>query len=89
MMKSERHLKSLLTGKGGVDSRQLEKIFAKCRNDKEKMRKLVQAFCTAYLIDNKQNLHKQVYLDAIAYLDLWVSVSESLRTLFNSLPYLT
>jgi hypothetical protein len=43
-----------LTGKGGVDSRQLEKIFAKCRNDKEKMRKLVQAFCTAYLIDNKQ-----------------------------------
>jgi len=54
MMKSERHLKSLLTGKGGVDSRQLEKIFAKCRNDKEKMRKLVQAFCTAYLIDNKQ-----------------------------------
>ena len=43
-----------MTGKGGVDSRQLEKIFAKCRNDKEKMRKLVQAFCTAYLIDNKQ-----------------------------------
>jgi len=54
MMKSEKHLKSLLTGKGGIDSRQLEIIFAKCRNDKEKMRKLVQAFCTAYLIDNKQ-----------------------------------
>ena len=54
MMKNESHLKSLLTGKGGVDSRQLEKIFAKCRDDKEKMRKLVRAFCTAYLIDNKQ-----------------------------------
>ena len=43
-----------MTGKGGVDSRQLEKIFAKCRDDKEKMRKLVRAFCRAYLIDNKQ-----------------------------------
>tara|TARA_R100000353_G_scaffold43076_2_gene34441 strand:- start:1818 stop:3446 length:1629 start_codon:yes stop_codon:yes gene_type:complete len=43
-----------LTGKGGIDSRQLELIFAKCRNDKEKMRKLVKAFCNAYLIDNKQ-----------------------------------
>ena len=53
-MKNEKHLKSLLTGKGGVDSLQLEKIFAKCRDDKEKMRKLVRAFCTAYLIDNKQ-----------------------------------
>ena len=54
MMKNESHLKSLLTGKGGVDSRQLEIIFAKCRDDKEKMRKLVRAFCNAYLIDNKQ-----------------------------------
>ena len=54
MMKNENHLKSLLTGKGGIDSRQLELIFAKCRNDKEKMRKLVKAFCNAYLIDNKQ-----------------------------------
>ena len=53
-MKNENHLKSLLTGKGGIDSRQLELIFAKCRNDKEKMRKLVKAFCNAYLIDNKQ-----------------------------------
>ena len=43
-----------MTGKGGVDSRQLEIIFAKCRDDKEKMRKLVRAFCNAYLIDNKQ-----------------------------------
>ena len=54
MMKNEKHLKNLLTGKGGIDSLQLEKIFAKCRNDKEKMRKGVRAFCTAYLIDNKQ-----------------------------------
>ena len=53
-MKNENHLKSLLTGKGGIDSRQLELIFTKCRNDKEKMRKLVKAFCNAYLIDNKQ-----------------------------------
>ena len=43
-----------MTGKGGIDSRQLELIFTKCRNDKEKMRKLVKAFCNAYLIDNKQ-----------------------------------
>lgn len=47
-------MKNLLTGKGGLDSRQLELIFKKCRNDKEKMRKLVRAFCSAYLIDNKQ-----------------------------------
>ena len=53
-MKNENHLKSLLTGKGGIDSRQLELIFNKCRNDKEKMRKLVKAFCNAYLIDNRQ-----------------------------------
>jgi len=54
MMKKQNHLKTLLTGKGGLDSRELENIFIKCRKDKEKMRKLVRAFCTAYLIDGKQ-----------------------------------
>ena len=54
MTTEKSHLKNLLTGKGGLDSRQLELIFKKCRNDKEKMRKLVRAFCSAYLIDNKQ-----------------------------------
>ena len=54
MTTEKSHLKNLLTGKGGLDSRQLELIFKKCRNNKEKMRKLVRAFCSAYLIDNKQ-----------------------------------
>jgi len=54
MTTEKSHLKSLLTGKGGLDSKQLETIFKKCRNNKEKMRKLVRAFCSAYLIDNKQ-----------------------------------
>ena len=47
-------LKGLLTGKGGIDSKSLEDIFQNCRNDKEKMRKLVRAFCSTYLIDGKQ-----------------------------------
>ena len=51
MMKEEKHLKGLLTGKGGLDSRHLENIFKQCRQDKSKMRKLVRAFCSAYLLD--------------------------------------
>tara|TARA_R110000744_G_scaffold34230_14_gene80023 strand:+ start:2050 stop:3714 length:1665 start_codon:yes stop_codon:yes gene_type:complete len=43
-----------MTGKGTYDSRELENIFEQCRADKEKMRKLVRAFCKAYLVDNKQ-----------------------------------
>jgi hypothetical protein len=43
-----------MTGKGGLDSRTLEDIFKSCRQDKEKMRKLVKAFCTTYLIDGEQ-----------------------------------
>jgi hypothetical protein len=54
MMTDQTHLKKLLTGKGGLDSRQLEDIFKKCRQDKDKMRKLVRAFCIAYLVDGKQ-----------------------------------
>jgi len=54
MMKNQKHLKTLLTGKGGLDSKQLENIFDKCRQDKDKMRKLIRAFCSAYLIDGNQ-----------------------------------
>ena len=54
MTKPQSPLKSLLTGKGGLDSRSLENIFKKCRQDKDKMRKLVRAFCIAYLVDGKQ-----------------------------------
>jgi len=54
MTKPKSPLKSLLTGKGGLDSRSLENIFKSCRRDKEKMRKLLRAFCTTYLIDGKQ-----------------------------------
>ena len=47
-------LQAAMTGKGTYDSRELENIFEQCRTDKEKMRKLVSAFCKAYLVDNKQ-----------------------------------
>ncbi len=48
------NLKGLLTGKGGIDSRGLEEIFKNCRLDEDKMRKLIRAFCSTYLIDGKQ-----------------------------------
>ena len=48
-----KYLKSTLTGKGALDSIELENIFEQCRHDEEKMLKLVKAFCEAYLIDNK------------------------------------
>ena len=54
MMKEEKHLKGLLTGKAGLDSRHLENIFKQCRQEKSKMRKLVRAFCSAYLLDANQ-----------------------------------
>jgi len=54
MMKEEKHLKGLLTGKGGLDSRHLENIFKQCRQKRSKMRKLVRAFCSAYLLDANQ-----------------------------------
>ena len=51
-------LQAALTGKGTYDSRELENIFEKCRTSEDKMRKLVRAFCQAYLIDNKQSALK-------------------------------
>ena len=54
MTKPKSPLKSLLTGKGGLDSRKLEEIFKSCRLDATKMRKLIRAFCSSYLIDGKQ-----------------------------------
>ena len=51
-------LQAALTGKGTYDSRELENIFEKCRTSETKMRKLVRAFCQAYLIDNKQRALK-------------------------------
>jgi hypothetical protein len=47
-------LQAALTGKGVYDSRSLENIFEECRYDEDKMKKLVRAFCNAYLVDNKQ-----------------------------------
>ena len=70
-MKDQKHLKSLLTGKGGLDSRHLENIFKKCRQEKDKMRKLVRAFCSAYLLDGKQRplllrpLQEEIVLEAL------------------------
>ena len=71
MMPDQSHLKKALTGKGGLDSRHLENIFSKCRHDKEKMRKLVRAFCSAYLIDGEQRplrlrpLQEDIVLEAL------------------------
>ena len=71
MMKEEKHLKGLLTGKGGLDSRHLENIFKKCRQKRSKMRKLVKAFCSAYLLDAKQRplrlrpLQENIILEAL------------------------
>ena len=47
-------LKAAMTGKGAYDSRQLENIFEKCRQDEKKMLALVKGFCKSYLLDNKQ-----------------------------------
>jgi len=49
-----KNLKATLTGKGAIDSIEIENIFEKARNSEEKMLKLVRAFCSTYLIDNKQ-----------------------------------
>jgi len=49
-----KNLQAALTGKAAFDSRSLEDIFESCRDDKNKMRKLVEAFCQAYLYDAKQ-----------------------------------
>jgi len=71
MMKEEKHLKGLLTGKGGLDSRHLENIFKQCRQKKSKMRKLVRAFCSAYLLDANQRplklrpLQESIILEAL------------------------
>jgi len=52
--KETKNLKLSLTGKNVYDSRGLENIFDKCRHDKDKMLRLVRAFCDAYLVDQKQ-----------------------------------
>jgi hypothetical protein len=54
MTKEQPSLKGLITGKAGLDSRGLEDIFESCRHDSEKMKKLIRAFCTTYLIDGEQ-----------------------------------
>ena len=41
-------LNSAISGAGAHDSRALEEIFEKCRNDERKMTILVRAFCEAY-----------------------------------------
>ena len=52
--KETQKLKKSLTGKNVYDSRSLHETFEKCRHSREKMLKLVTAFCDAYLIDQKQ-----------------------------------
>jgi len=54
MKENQKSLKGLLTGKAGLDSRALENIFKSCRQDSTKMRKLIRAFVSTYLIDGRQ-----------------------------------
>ena len=49
-----KNLQNALTGRSAYDSKALESIFEKVRQDKSKMLKLVRAFCAAYLVDQKQ-----------------------------------
>ena len=69
----ENELKSILTGKGSLDSRNLEQIFEKCRYDEDKMLLLVRGFCQTYLIDNKQRalilrpLQEEIIVKSLTY----------------------
>ena len=73
MIKEQSHLKKILTGKGGLDSRKLENIFEECRHSEDKMRKLVKAFCHTYLIDNKSRplklrpLQEDIIIKSLTY----------------------
>jgi len=49
-----KRLEKILTGKNLYDSRSLEELFESFREDENKMQKLVQSFCTFYLMDGKQ-----------------------------------
>ena len=53
-----KNLQSALTGKSAFDSRSLEEIFERCRLSEDKMKKLIEAFCAAYLYDAKQRALK-------------------------------
>jgi len=53
-----KNLQTALTGKSAFDSRSLEEIFERCRLSEDKMRKLIEAFCAAYLYDGKQRALK-------------------------------
>jgi len=69
----ENELKSILTGKGSLDSRNLEQIFEKCRYNEDKMLLLVRGFCQTYLIDNKQRalilrpLQEEIIVKSLTY----------------------
>ena len=51
-------LKKALTGKNVYDTRSLEELFESVREDEDKMRLLVKAFCESYLLDGKQRALK-------------------------------
>ena len=46
-----KNLKSTLTGRNAFDAKELEAFFEKVRCDEDKMREVVRAFCSTYLID--------------------------------------
>ena len=56
--KEGKKLKTALTGKNVYDTRSLEDLFESVRDDEDKMRLLVRAFCESYLVDGKQRTLK-------------------------------
>ena len=56
--KEGKKLKTALTGKNVYDTRSLEDLFESVRDDEDKMRLLVRAFCESYLVDAKQRALK-------------------------------
>lgn len=66
-------IKAALTGKNQFDSKNLENFFDSVRHDEGKMTKLVRAFCSTYLLDNKQRplklrpLQMQIIVKSLTY----------------------
>jgi len=50
----QKNLNAAISGKLAHDSRALEEVFEKCREDEKRMTLLIRAFCESYLIDQKR-----------------------------------
>ena len=54
----QKNLNAAISGKLAHDSRALEEVFEKCREDEKRMTLLIRAFCESYLIDQKKKTFK-------------------------------